>query len=437
MRVLLTSHGSTGDIYPLIGLGRALREAGHEVRYATAPLYQRDIEAAGLEFLCMPPDWGPELFAEFMRELNRCRHPLLQLIHIYCGALPFMGEVIRRMEVALRSADLLVGSYFFPHFKALADRAGVPFAAFAFCHNLAPTDAHPPTELPRLTFLPGALRRRYCRMAWRASNHLVDFALNSVCRALFREHGLPPSRGFLLAPADLELVAVARELGERWGADARFQFTGYLRWQTPPNPRLEEELTAFCAGAEVPVLTFGSVTFDDVHAIMSRFLRNWPEERKIIIQSGWAGLSVEIGRPAIKVIGSVSHDQLFRHASCIIHHGGAGTTASALFSGKPQIIVPHIADQFFWGAEMKRLRVGSILDKKTWPEKLFAKVAKVEGKAKMRRRAARMAESVRAEDGPGHAVRLLEEFVARHRTKSAAAPVMANAPALAVDAARG
>jgi hypothetical protein len=44
---------------------------------------------------------------------------------------------------------------------------------------------------------------------------------------------------------------------------------------------------------------------------------------------------------------------------------------------------------------------------------------------------------VRAEDGPGHAVRLLEEFVARHRTKSAAAPVMANAPALAVDAARG
>jgi len=138
------------------------------------------------------------------------------------------------------------------------------------------------------------------------------------------------------------------------------------------------------------VLTFGSVTFDDVHAIMSRFLRNWPEERKIIIQSGWAGLSVEIGRPAIKVIGSVSHDQLFRHASCIIHHGGAGTTASALFSGKPQIIVPHIADQFFWGAEMKRLRVGSILDKKTWPEKLFAKVAKVEGKAKMRRRAARM-----------------------------------------------
>jgi len=104
MRVLLTSHGSTGDIYPLIGLGRALREAGHEVRYATAPLYQRDIEAAGLEFLCMPPDWGPELFAEFMRELNRCRHPLLQLIHIYCGALPFMGEVIRRMEVALRSA---------------------------------------------------------------------------------------------------------------------------------------------------------------------------------------------------------------------------------------------------------------------------------------------------------------------------------------------
>jgi len=72
MRVLLTSHGSTGDIYPLIGLGRALREAGHHVRYATAPLYQREIEKAGLEFVLMPPEWGPEIFADFMREINRC-----------------------------------------------------------------------------------------------------------------------------------------------------------------------------------------------------------------------------------------------------------------------------------------------------------------------------------------------------------------------------
>ncbi|HVU38296.1 MAG TPA: nucleotide disphospho-sugar-binding domain-containing protein [Opitutales bacterium] len=427
MRVLLTSHGSTGDIYPLIGLGRALREAGHHVRYATAPLYQGEIEQAGLEFVSLPPHWGPEIFADFMRELNRCKHPLLQLVHIYCGGLPFMGEVIRRMDEALRDTDLLVSSYFFPHYRAVAERVGVPFACFAFCHNLVPTEIHPPEKFPQLRWLPGPLRRRYCRAMWRLSSQVVDVTINSICRALFREAGLPPMRGFILNPAELELVGVGRAVGEHWQAEEQFKFAGYLRWQAPENARIEEELQEFCAGAEVPVLTFGSVTFDDVHTVMSRFLKHWPEGKKIIVQSGWAGLAVEVARPHIKVIGSVSHDQLFRHASCVVHHGGAGTTASVLFAGKPQIIIPHIADQWFWAAEIKRLRVGTKLNKKTWPEKLPAKVLKMEAKKKLRRRAQALAAKLRAEDGPGPAVKILEGFVAqksRRPAQSASVPLL-------------
>jgi len=421
MRVLLTSHGSTGDIYPLIGLGRALREAGHHVRYATAPLYRQEIEKAGLEFISLPPEWGPEMFADFMRELNRCRHPLLQLVHIYCGALPFMGEIIRRMNEALADCDLLVSSYFFPHYRVLADRVGVPYVCFAFCHNLVPTAEHPPEKFPTLPWLPGFFRRRYCRASWRLSNYVVDVAINTICRSLFRQMGLPPMHGFISEPAELELIGVGRAVGEHWRPEPRFQFTGYLRWQSPTNEKLEEELRAFCAGQEVPILTFGSVTFDDVHSVMSRFLHHWPEGKKIIVQSGWVGLAVEFTQPHIKVIGPVSHDQLFRHASCVIHHGGAGTSASVLFAGKPQIIIPHIADQWFWGAEFKRLRVGQMLNKKTWPEKLPAKVAKIEAKKKMRRRCEDLAARLRAEDGPGTAVKLLEEYVAKRKAAKTAA----------------
>ena len=46
MRVILTSHGSTGDIYPIIALAVALQKAGHSVRFATIPHYQTEIEAA-------------------------------------------------------------------------------------------------------------------------------------------------------------------------------------------------------------------------------------------------------------------------------------------------------------------------------------------------------------------------------------------------------
>ncbi len=424
MRVLLTSHGSTGDIYPLIGLGRALREAGHHVRYATAPLYQQEIEKAGLEFVCLPPEWGPEMFADFMRELNRCKHPLLQLVHIYCGALPFMGEIIQRMNTALANdTDLLVSSYFFPHYRVLADKLHVPYVCFAFCHNLVPTGEHPPEKFPKFNFLPGYFRRRYNHSMWRFSNYVVDHTINGICRVLFREKGLPPMRGFISEPAELELIGVGRAIGEHWKPADRFRFTGFLRWQKPEDEKLDAELREFCAGAEVPILTFGSVTFDDVHTVMSRFVQQWPEGKKIIVQSGWVGLAVGFSRPYIKVIGPVSHDQLFKHASCVIHHGGAGTTASVLFAGKPQIVIPHIADQWFWGAELKRLRVGYMLQKKTWPEKLPAKVLKIESKKKMRKRCEALGARLRDEDGPGKAVRLLEEFVAKKQAaKAASAP---------------
>ena len=54
MRALLTSHGSTGDIYPVIALGKAMKDAGHEVRFATVPFFQKEVERAGLEFIPVP-----------------------------------------------------------------------------------------------------------------------------------------------------------------------------------------------------------------------------------------------------------------------------------------------------------------------------------------------------------------------------------------------
>lgn len=412
MRVLLTSHGSTGDIYPLIAYGRALKDHGHKVCYATAPLYREEIERAGLDFAPLPPSWGKEIFAEFMRELNRAPHPLLQLIHIYCGGLPFMGEVIDRMDALLENSDVMVSSYFFPHYRTLAEKKGVPFATFAFCHNIVPSDLHPPEGIPRLPGLPRVVSKHWNRFWWRLSNSIVDFVLNKICGALMREKGLPPISGFLTSPAKLELVTVSPQImGQRWQPDPAFKFVGYLRWQSPTDPELEKELLAFRGDEKVPVLTFGSVTFDDTHTIMSRLLKHWPKHKKIIIQSGWAGLSLEVDRPTIKIVGKVSHDQLFAHASCVIHHGGAGTTASVLFSGKPQIIIPHIADQFFFGSEIKRLKCGLVLPKKRWPEKLSNRVELIESRTRFRAKAAIIADILRSEDGPGEAVRVLEEFV--------------------------
>jgi UDP:flavonoid glycosyltransferase YjiC (YdhE family) len=54
------------------------------------------------------------------------------------------------------------------------------------------------------------------------------------------------------------------------------------------------------------------------------------------------------------------HSLLFPRASAIIHHGGIGTLAQALRSGRPQLIVPHFADQLDNAARAAGLGVARV-----------------------------------------------------------------------------
>lgn len=412
----------------MIAYGKALRDAGHTVTFASAPLYENEIRGAGIGYFHLPPDWEQEIFTEFMRELDRVKHPIRQLREIYRGALPFLPELLDRMDEALRGHDVMVSSYLFPHYKVIAERQGKPFASFAFCHNTIPSPDYPPELVPALRGLPKFIQSGWNKAFWHLVNVLVDRTINGVIGETLRKKQLPPAKNFILKPCDLVLTAVSQALMSRRGnIDPCFQFTGFLRWQSPESEEEEIRITRFRQGRQVPVLTFGSVAFDDTHAIMSRFERNWPRGKKIIVQTGWSGLSVEVERPEILVVGKLSHDQLFRHASCVIHHGGAGTTASVMASGRPHIIIPHIADQNFWGSEMERLGVGVILKKARWPENLYVRLRALEQKPEYLKRAKEMQSILEQEDGPANAVKALESFVAGSTAEQVAEPFAAEA----------
>lgn len=411
MRFLLTSQGSTGDLFPVVGLGYALRQAGHEVMFAAPPYFQAEIERAGLDYLRVPPDWSQGEFAEAMRSLARTRNKLRQLELIYEGAHPHLPEYLRVIEDALPDVDALVGSYLFPHLDVLARRAGKPFAAVAFCHQNIPTADRPPEALPSFPFLPISVRHGWNRLAWKIGEFVVDRAIHRILKDILRERGLPPKRHFFSDPADLVIVAVPTIM-ERLhdSTPPQFRFTGYLRWQSSGSDTDSNQLDQFLQGERVPVLTFGSVTADDMPAAMQRFVATWPKGRKLIVQAGWADLKADPSRSEILVVGSMSHDLLFSRASVIIHHGGAGTTASSLHSGNPQIIIPHIADQPFWAGEVSRLGCGCSLPRQHWPEELTSTIDRVLCDTQYAENASATAATLRRENGPANAISLLEAY---------------------------
>lgn len=433
MRVILTSHGSTGDIYPIIGLAVALRRAGHQVRFATIPHYRAEVEAAGIEFFPLCPDWKQDELSYWMGRLQKIRLPVTQLREVYRGALPHIPEMIQRMAGALRDADVMVSSYLFPMNGLLAQRMGVPFATYAFAHHTVPSPDYPPENLGLPRWMPRTVRRGWNRFAWAVGNAVVDRTINSAIADVWRETGLPPTRNFFSAPAELVLVGVSEKLMFPLEAeiDPRFRWVGYCRWQAPESPALELEMQSFTRGEPVPVLTFGSMVYDEPAESMRRFVAAWPRDRRVVLQTGWAGFSAVAGADHVKVVGKVSHDQLFRHASVVVHHGGAGTTGSALHAGRPQIVVPHIGDQQFFGSEVERLGVGFRIARKDWPEQLGAACARIAADETARRRARECAEILARENGPARAVAELERYVQSKRLARAVAAAPGRAAAYA------
>jgi len=59
--------------------------------------------------------------------------------------------------------------------------------------------------------------------------------------------------------------------------------------------------------------------------------------------------------PGILSIGEIPYDWLFSHVTCVLHHGGAGTSAIALRAGRPCITLPQYGDQHYWALRLEML----------------------------------------------------------------------------------
>jgi UDP:flavonoid glycosyltransferase YjiC (YdhE family) len=78
---------------------------------------------------------------------------------------------------------------------------------------------------------------------------------------------------------------------------------------------------------------------------------------RAILARGWAGLGDGPLPDSVFAAGPLPHARLFPRLAAVVHHGGAGTTATASRSGIPQIVIPHLMDQHYWGHRLHLLGV--------------------------------------------------------------------------------
>lgn len=394
MRIALAAEGTRGDVHPLITLGASLRAQGHDVVLCCPPDFAEAARAAGLEHRSV---------GRPVREyLTRRAHVLHGRAFGVLREMEHYGRTIIEAQFAalpdaVRGADLVVAGGVQVAARSAAELCGVPYRYIAYCPAIVPSAEHAPAFLPI-----GGRSRRGNRAAWglvRAGlNATVRRSLNGYRRAL----GLAPARDlFAHLVGDRLLLAADRALAPL-PTDLAFPCD-----QVPclhpfdADEALPDKLEQFLASGPPPVyLGFGSMTDPDPRVTTARLVEAVTRAgHRALLAAGWAGLGEGPLPEGVMTIGTVSHATVFPHCAAIVHHGGAGTTTTAARAGVPQVVVPHVLDQFYWAGRVTALGIGTAAGRRRGLDAraLAEAIGAVAGNELVEERAGELADRLREE----------------------------------------
>ena len=411
MKILITSWGSYGDVYPYVGLALALKARGHEPRLAMPGFYRSLVDALGLPLHPLGPEIDPADRALVARLIDPINGPEALLADLVVPAVRRDYEVL---DAAARDVDVMVTHPITFAAPLVAQVRGLPWAStvlapmWFFAADDPPVIAPAPAliHLRRLGSWYGKLLARFGRVQTRAWVKPVD--------DLRREVGLPPG-GHPLFEGQfspyLTLAMFSRVLAAPqpdW--PPHVDVTGFVFYNGPET--LDATLDAFLADGPPPVVfTLGSSA---VYAAGAFYDESVQAAARLGVRAVLLTGGVEQNRPAqqskeILVIDRAPHQLLFPRAAAIVHQGGAGTTGQALRAGKPTLVVPHAYDQPDNAFRVRQLGVARTLS----PSRYRARRVAGELDALLTRRgyaerAADVAAIVRAEGGADAAAEAIQ-----------------------------
>ncbi|KEF59768.1 uncharacterized protein A1O9_04616 [Exophiala aquamarina CBS 119918] len=443
MNIVIQIVGSRGDVQPFVALGQVLKaKYGHRIRIATHPTFKQFVTENGLEFFSIGGD-PAELMAFMVKnpglmpgfdslksgDVGKRRKGIYEIISgcwrscIEAGdgtgvqvsddsmdARSFDSAVSFDVDPALKPfvADAIIANPpSFAHVH-IAEKLGIPLHLM-FTMPWSPTQSFPHplaniissnTDPNMANFVTYAL---VDMLTWQGLGDVIN-------RFRERSLGLEPI-SIMWAPGMASRLRIPWTYcwspalipkPADWGHYidiSGFYFLNLSSNYTPPK-----ELADYLAAGPPPVyIGFGSIVVDDPNAMTKMIFEAVKKTgQRALVSKGWGGLGAdELGIPeGVYMLGNCPHDWLFQHVSCVVHHGGAGTTAAGILAGRPTVVVPFFGDQPFWGSMTARAGAGPmpVAYKNLTADKL-AESIKEALKPESLERAKELSQKIKAEDG--------------------------------------
>lgn len=416
MKVLITSIGSAGDVNPSIALGRALGQRQHKVVLLANPYFRQQVAAAGLDFLPL----GEEAQLRRLKDMAIVLHPRKGHRYLWRELLlPSVPLLVEALEAAVRTEPPEVVVYHQASFGArwVCARHDIPCALAALtplvwmsCEDGSVHARALVRESPPKWLLRGHMRLARPLLRW-----TVDRSLNPIRK----RYGLPPARDVFfdhVFGCDLNLGL--------WSSLLRGPMP-----DDPPNGRIcgftwfdgghqveevDDEVARFLEQGEPPIVfTMGSTAV----CVAGNFYEQAAEACRRLGRRGLllTGSAANVPRrlPAgVRAFGYARFSTVLPRGCATVHHGGIGTTAQALRSGRPMVVIPIVYDAFDNAARARRLGVSVTLKRsRVSAETLADSLRRVLDDPAVVARAGRLGDELAEEDGAAVAAEALENLV--------------------------
>jgi rhamnosyltransferase subunit B len=412
-RIVIATIGSLGDLHPCLALALELMRRGHQVTVATTPYYKPKVEALGIHFRAIRPDWDPTN-PDLIRKCEDLKSSLEVLYRNII--LPELKGTYEDLLLAARDADLMIAGEVVYAAPLVAEKLALRWVS-AILSPLSFFSSFDPSvtvNAPALIHL-----RKAGPIAYRTGLSLGRLAIrhwSNPVRRLRREQGLrsdcDPVFRDKFSP-DLVLALFSPWLAQPqpdWPPQTSQPGFVYFDHRSA-DATVSSRLSRFLSSGDAPIVfTQGSTAvhnpghFYEVSAAAAKRLG-----RRAILLGSKA--TPQLDSPDLLVLPYVPYSQVFPHAAINVHQGGSGTTGEALRSGRPMLIVPYGWDQPDNAARIARLGVGLNVARSHYSvNTAMAALKSILESPRISARAADVGYQVAAEDGLGSACDAIESI---------------------------
>jgi rhamnosyltransferase subunit B len=367
LRILLPTIGSSGDVHPIIELGRALKKRGHAVTVVTNDYFSDQVRENGLGYITL----GSRSEAEALMGDPRLWHPTRGFGSIVEKAmLPNMARLYhiiaenRGPGTVVAATTLCLGA------RIAQEKLRVPTATI----HLQPSVLRSHVDNGRLgpfDMGPGMPSPVKAALFWFMDTFYSERLIGPELNAFRETLGLPPVRGIF--DSYIHSPQLVLGLFPDWFAPrqpdwpANLHLTGFVLHDAWGEAEAHADADAFLGAGPPPLLvTPGSAAMD-----RTEFFRRTVEAcqaagvRAMLVTNHPAQLPSSLP-DGIRAFPYLPFSRVLPRCSAIVYHGGIGSLAQAVKAGVPQLVVPNAHDQPDNGQRIERLGLGFMVSRRRY-----------------------------------------------------------------------